>query len=172
MKDWRISTFNGVLLAAYFVPTWTLAALKIAASPVSGFFDRSNIALAMFGSDQLFLSPAQMIRFSWLLALSKFVVAAFFLVFLLVVVRDALVRKGGIGETLGFALGLGGIISFASLLAASYVHEVDATRLHATEFLLLAGGAIMLLVEDIAAQAKQDDTSLLGGDIASRSETA
>jgi len=172
MKDWRIGTFNGVLLAAYFVPTWTLAALKIADAPVRGFYDRSNIALAMFGSDQLFLSPASMIRLSWMLALSKIVVAAFFLVFLLVVVRDALTRKGGTGETLGFALGLGGIISFVSLLAATYVHEVDATRLHATEFLLLAGGAIILLIEDIGSQAKADDVPQLNEDIAVRSEAA
>ncbi len=26
--DWRISTFNGALLAAYFVPTWTIVALQ------------------------------------------------------------------------------------------------------------------------------------------------
>lgn len=152
MTDRRISTFNGVLLAAYFIPCWTLAALKICASPVSGFFDRANIAIAMFSSDQLFLSHAAMIRLAWLLALSKVVVAAFFLLFLLVVLRDALTRKGGTGEALGFALGLGGIISFTSLLAASYVHEADAVRLHATEFLMLAGGAIMLLVEDAVSQ--------------------
>jgi len=27
--DWRISTVNGVLLAAYFIPSWTISALKI-----------------------------------------------------------------------------------------------------------------------------------------------
>ena len=26
--NWRISSFNGVLLAAYFIPTWTIIALQ------------------------------------------------------------------------------------------------------------------------------------------------
>jgi len=169
MKDWRISTFNGILLAAYFIPSWTLAALKIAVSPVRGFYDRPNIALAMFSSDHLFLTPTGMIRLSWLLALSKVVVAAFFLAFLLLIVRDALTRRGGTSEALGFALGLGGIISFASLMAASYVHEMDATRLHATEFLLLAGGAILLLVEDMVSHARSGQTALPSGRVASGS---
>ena len=27
--NWRISSFNGALLAAYFIPTWTIVAFKI-----------------------------------------------------------------------------------------------------------------------------------------------
>ena len=29
LRDWRISSFNGALLAAYFIPTWTIVAFKI-----------------------------------------------------------------------------------------------------------------------------------------------
>jgi hypothetical protein len=162
MKDWRIGTINGVLLACYFIPSWTLAALKITVSPVQGFYDRANIATAMYASDYLPLSSLQMIRFAWLVALSKFVVAAFFLVFLILTVREALMRKGGAEEALGFALALGAAISLFGLIAASIVHEPDALRLHATELLLLLGAGILLLVENAATQVKQSKTVLLG----------
>ena len=49
--NWRISTFNGALLAAYFVPTWTIAAFRIAASPVQGFYERPNISIALYLND-------------------------------------------------------------------------------------------------------------------------
>jgi hypothetical protein len=38
--DWRISSFNGALLAAYFIPTWTIVAFKIIISPIHGLYER------------------------------------------------------------------------------------------------------------------------------------
>ncbi len=145
--DWRLSTFNGALLASYFIPAWTIAALKIWISPVSGLFDRSNIAPGMFISDHLSSTVLQTVRFAWLLALGKFIVVAFFLVFLVLIVRELVRRKGSCDEALGFALLLGGIISMASLLAASAVGELEALRLHASETLVLIGAAIVLVID-------------------------
>ena len=34
--NWRISSFNGALLAAYFIPAWTMVAYKIVVSPIHG----------------------------------------------------------------------------------------------------------------------------------------
>jgi hypothetical protein len=146
-KDWRISTYNGVLLACYFIPSWALSAMKIWISPIRGFYDRTNIAAAMYVSDFLNLSPIGTIRLAWLLALGKVIVAAFFLVFLLLVIRAAIRNKGGADEALAFALGLGAFISMASLIAASKVGELAALRLHASEALLLIGAAIILIVD-------------------------
>lgn len=146
-KDWRISTYNGVLLACYFIPSWALSAMKIWVSPIRGFYDRTNIAAAMYVSDFLTLSPIGTIRIAWLLALGKVIVAAFFLVFLLLVIRAAIRNKGGADEALAFALGLGAFISMASLIAASKVGEMAALRLHASEALLLIGAAIILIVD-------------------------
>ncbi len=146
-RDWRISTFNGALLASYFIPAWTIAALKIWISPIRGLYDRANIAPAMYVSDNLALSAITTIRLAWLLALAKVTVAAFFLVFLLLIVRESIRKKGNCDEALGFALGLGGLISMMSLLAASQVGELAALRLHASESLLLIGAAILLIVD-------------------------
>lgn len=152
-KDWRISTFNGTLLACYFVPSWTISALKIWISPIRGFYDRTNIAAAMYVSDYLSLPAMGTIRLAWLLALGKVTVAAFFLVFLLLVIRAAIRNKGGADEALAFALGLGAFISMASLIAASKVGELGALRLHASESLLLIGAAILLIIDTDPAAA-------------------
>jgi xanthine/uracil/vitamin C permease (AzgA family) len=157
-QGWRISTFNGVLIAAYFIPVWTISALKVWISPIRGFYDRSNIAAAMYVSDFLSLNAVNTVRVAWLLALGKVMVAAFFLVFLLMVVREALRKKGSCDEALAFALGLGAFISMASLIAASKVGEIAALRLHASEALLLIGAAILLIVDGdpAAARARKD----------------
>ena len=44
----RISTFSGALLAAYFIPAWTITAFKIVTSPIHGLYERPNISLALF----------------------------------------------------------------------------------------------------------------------------
>jgi hypothetical protein len=160
-RDWRISTFNGTLLACYFIPSWTISAMKIWISPIHGFYDRSNIAAAMYVSDYLSLPAMGTIRLAWLLALGKVTVAAFFLVFLLLVIRAALRNKGGADEALAFALGLGAFISMASLIAASKVGELAALRLHASESLLLIGAAILLIIDadPAVAPSREEQTS-------------
>lgn len=147
VKDWRLSTFNGVLLAAYFIPAWTISALKIWISPVRGLFDPANAAVGMFFSDHFSWTGLQTIRFAWLLALGKIVVAAFFLVFLILVVRESVRRKASCDEALSYALLLGGVISMASMFAASALGEAEALRLHASETLALIGAGIILLVD-------------------------
>ena len=146
-KDWRISTFNGALLASYFIPAWTIAALKIWISPIRGLYDRANIAPAMYVSDNLVLPAVYTIKFAWLLALCKMTVVGFFLAFLVLIVRESVRRKGSCDEALAFALGLGALISMMSLFAASQVGELAALRLHASESLLVIGAAILLIVD-------------------------
>ena len=159
-RAWRISTVNGTLLACYFIPSWTISALKIWISPIRGFYDRTNIAAAFYVSDFLSLSAMDTIRVAWLLALGKVIVAAFFLVFLLLVIRVAIRRKGGCDEALAFALGLGAFISMASLIAASKVGEMAALRLHASESLLLIGAAILLIIDtDPAVVASREEAT-------------
>lgn len=75
-RGWRISTVNGALLACYFVPTWTISAFKIWISPIRGFYDRSNISIAMYVSDYVNLPAIGSIRIAWLLALGKVTAAA------------------------------------------------------------------------------------------------
>jgi len=145
--NWRISSFNGVLLAAYFIPVWTIVAFRIITSPIQGLFERPNVAVGLFISDHLHLATASTIRAAWLLALGKFTVVAFFAVFLAMGTRASIRRAGGTNEPLALALLIGSVISFASMLMASQVGELQALRLHVTELLMLLGTATVLLVE-------------------------
>jgi|ERR1700733_4286380 hypothetical protein len=145
--NWRISSFNGVLLAAYFIPTWTLIALRTMISPIHGLYERPNVAMGLFASDHLHLGALTTVRFAWLLALGRFTVVAFFAIFLVLMIRASIRKTDGGGEALGIALAIGSVISFASMVMASQVGEPEALRLHATELLMLLGTAIVLLVE-------------------------
>lgn len=145
--NWRISTFNGALLAAYFIPTWTIIAFRIMVAPVHGFYERPNVSVALFLSDHMQLAAVSTVRFAWLLALGKLTVVAFFAVFLVLITRATIRRTGGCDEALGMALAIGSAISLGSMMMASKVGETAALRLHATELLLLLGTAIVLVVE-------------------------
>jgi hypothetical protein len=145
--NWRISSFNGALLAAYFIPTWTIVAFKIMVSPIHGLYERPNISVGLFISDHLQLAAITTIRAAWLLALGKLTVVAFFALFLILITRASIRKTGGGDEALAMALTIGSVISFASMVMASQVGEVQALRLHATELLMLLGTAIVLLVE-------------------------
>jgi hypothetical protein len=162
--NWRISSFNGALLAAYFIPTWSIVAFKIMISPIHGLYERPNISVALFISDHLQLTAMTTIRFAWLLALGKLTVVAFFAIFLVFIARASIRKAGGCDEALAMALAIGSVISFASMVMASQVGETQALRLHATELLLLLGTAVVLLVERPAQQIDRrvtlDDLSL------------
>jgi hypothetical protein len=145
--NWRISSFSGALLAGYFIPTWAMVAFNIVLSPVHGFYERPNIAVALFMSDHLQLAGMAMVRMAWLLALGKLTAVAFFVIFLVFLTRAAIRRTGGADEALAIALSIGSVISFASMVMASRVGETAALRLHATELLMLLGTAIVMLVE-------------------------
>ncbi len=158
--NWRISSFNGALLAAYFIPTWTMVAFKIMVSPIHGLFEQPNISVALFISDHLQLAAIGTVRMAWLLALGRLTVVAFFAVFLLLIARASVRKTGGGNEALALALAIGSVISFASMMMASQVGETAALRLHATELLMLLGTAIVLLVEQPVKPAPQVQLSL------------
>ncbi len=147
VQSWRISTFTGVLLACYFVPTWTMFSFRIMVSPIQGFYERPNISLALFLNDYLQLSSFGTVRYAWLLALAKLTVVAFFAVFLVFITQPKIRKSGGCDEALAMALGIGGAISFAGMMMAWKVGEFSAMRLHITELLLLMGVAIVMAIE-------------------------
>ena len=146
-RNWRIGSFNGVLLAAYFIPAWTLVAFQIVVSPVHGLYDRPSISVALFVSDHLHLFGMATVRIAWLLALARITTVAFFAIFLVFLATAVIRKRGRADEALGIALAIGSVLSFASMVMASQVGETAALKLHATELLLLLGTAILLLLE-------------------------
>jgi len=153
-RHWRIGSVNSALLAAYFIPAWTMVAFNIFVAPVHGLYERPSVAVALFLSDQLQMSGMGTVRAAWLLALGRLTVVGFFAIFLALLAIPRTRRSGASDEALGIALAIGSLISFASMVMASKVHEMAALRLHATELLLLLGAAIVLLIERPAAAPK------------------
>jgi len=145
--SWRISSFNGVLLAAYFIPTWTIVAFNIMVSPIHSLFERPSIGIAIFISDHLHLAAVGTVRAAWMLALGRLVVVAFFAIFVVLAFNPKIRKFGGCDEALSIALGIGCLISFVSMLAASLAGEGAALRLHASELLVMLGTVIVLTLE-------------------------
>jgi hypothetical protein len=146
-KNWRISSFSGVLLAAYFIPTWAIIAWDIVASPVRGLFERPSVSVALYVTDHLQLPTMTAVRFAWLLALGRLTVVAFFALFVVFALRGFIRRQSGGSEALAIALTIGSVISFASMLMASQVGEIQALRLHASELLVMIGTGIVMLFD-------------------------
>lgn len=145
--NWRISSFNGALLASYFIPTWAIIAFRIIETPVRGLFERPNVSAAFYLGDHLQWAAVGLIRAAWFIALGRLTVVAFFALFLVLLCRPKIRTSGGANEALSIALGLGSLMSFALMLMASKVGEAEAVRLHATELLMMLGAAIVLVVE-------------------------
>jgi len=150
--NWRISSFSGVLLAAYFIPNWAMIAWRIVMSPVRGLFERPSVSVALYATDHLQLPTMTAVRFAWLLALGRLTVVAFFALFLVLTARSLIRKQGSGSEALAIALTIGSVISFASVLMASQVGEIEALRLHATELLMMLGTGVVMLFERPAPQ--------------------
>jgi len=158
---WRISAFNGALLAAYFIPTWTIIAFNIMVSPIHSFYDRPSVAIALFISDNFHWTAMPTIRLAWILALARVTTAAFFALFLVFLTRPSIRKSGGCNEALAFALAIGSVLSFISMVLAAKVGETEALRIHASELLVLLGTAIVMAVEK-PAQATVEATAPTG----------
>ena len=145
-SNWRISSFNGALLAAYFIPVWTIIAFSIMVSPIHGLYERPSVSIALYASDYLHLGKMATVRLAWLLA--RITVVAFVAVFLAMAAFSPLRKSSsGADEALAVALCLGSVLSFASMMMASRVGEIEAMRMHASELLMLLGTAIVMLFE-------------------------
>jgi hypothetical protein len=147
LNNWRISSFNGVLLACYFIPSWTIIAFRIMVSPIHSFYERPNVSVAFFISDYLHFGAIGTVRAAWLLALGRLTVVGFFAIFLVLVSLPRVRKSAGCDEALAIALSIGSVICFALMVMASQVREIEALRLHATELLLLLGTAVVLTLE-------------------------
>jgi len=163
MSNWRIGSFNGALLAAYFIPVWGMIAYNIVFAPVHALYEQPNISAALFVSDHLHVAGMNLVRLAWLLALARFAAIAFLAVFLVLLCWPSARKSGACDEALGIALGIGSLLSFACMVMASKVGETGALRLHATELLLMLGTAIVLVMER-PAQRKTATNALSFGE--------
>ncbi len=138
---------NFALIGCYFAPTWGGDALRALTSPFSGFDDRVHAAAASYFREMFDFGLDGLLRISSVLAGIKFVVAAAFVAYLIEFARAVVMRREPNRETLDtvLLLAVGAMVIWA--LPAFALDDAGMIRLYATQFMLIAGAAIVIMIE-------------------------
>ena len=144
---------NLALVSAYFVPAWGHAALRALTSPYGGFEDRAHSVAAIYIRDLFDFGLAGMIRTSQTLAGIKLVITAAFVAYVIEFARALVRRQQPDRATVDVVL-LSALAACGLWIVPTLWHGDPAlVRLQATEFLLLAGAAVIIVVERQIAQS-------------------
>ena len=147
--------YNFALVSAYFVPAWGHDALRVLTSPFNGFENRAHAVAASYFRDVFDLGLAGLIRASGMLAGLKLVIAAAFLAYLIEFARALAMRREPNRETVDVVLLLALGAAFLWIVPTLTLGDPALIRLQATQFLLLVGAAIVIMVERHIAQSAQ-----------------
>jgi uncharacterized membrane protein len=143
----RLGPVNVVLLSVYFAPVWGIDAIRALVSPFSGLEDRAHAAAAIYVGQFFDLQLDGLMRTANVLAGVKLVIAAGFLAYVIEFARALAVGREVDRETLDVVLiaAAGAIIVWA--LPTLAFEDAGLTRLYATQLALVAGAAVMIVVE-------------------------
>jgi hypothetical protein len=154
---------NLAVVSAYFVPAWGHAALRVLTSPYNGFEDRAHSVAAILVRDLFDLGLTGLIRTSEMLAGLKMVIAAAFVAYLIEFARALVTGREANRETVDIVLLSALVTCGLWIVPVLRLGDAGLIRLQATEFLLLIGAAIVIMVE------RQIERSALGPARADRS---
>ncbi len=138
---------NAVLVSLYFVPVWGGDALRALTSPYNGFEDRVQATAAIYFRHLFDFGLDGLVRTSHVLAGIKFVVAMAFAAYVIDFARALVMRREPNRETIDVALLLAATTIMIWAWPALGTGEAGLIRLHATQFLLLTGAMIVIMVE-------------------------
>jgi hypothetical protein len=154
---------NFALVSAYFVPAWGHDALRVLTSPYNGFEDPAHTAAAVYFRDMFDLGLVGLIRVSETLAGVKMVVTAAFVAYLIEFARALATRREPNRETVDVVLLLALCAVGVWIMPTLMTGDPELIRLQATQFLLLIGAAIVIMIE---RQVAESATVPAEGDIA------
>jgi hypothetical protein len=164
---------NFALVSAYFVPAWGHDALRALTSPYNGFEDRAHAVVAVYFRDVFDLGLTGLIRTSEMLAGLKMVIAAAFVAYLIEFARSLVMRREPNRETVDVVLLLALATSMLWTLPTLKMGDPALIRLQATQFLLLVGAAVVIMIERHLAEAVQSrSTSAAASSMAASSMAA
>jgi hypothetical protein len=150
-----LGLINFALVSAYFVPAWGHDALRVLTSPYNGFEDRAHAVAAVYYRDVFDFGLAGLIRTSELLAGIKMVIAAAFLAYLIEFARAVVTRREPNRETVDVVLLLALTGAFIWMLPTLKLGDPDLVRLQATQFLLLIGAAVVIMIDRFIEERAQ-----------------
>jgi len=148
MRRWPcIGSVNAALIAIYFSIAWGSQGYAALISPFMGLDDPAHWTAAAYFRDLLDLRVGGFTRAGALLGGVKFSVAAAFAAYLILFFGGLMVGREPAREIIESVLTLAviGILIFA--VPALAAGDAGATRLYATELLMVIGAAIVLIVE-------------------------
>jgi hypothetical protein len=153
----RLGAVNAAIVALYFAPVWGGDGLRALISPFHGFDDRVHAVAASYLREMLDLGLTGLMHTSSVLAGLKFVIAIGFLAYFIDFARALVVGRDVNRETLDVVL----VFAVATLMLWAWPAlgsgEPVLIRLHATQFLLLSGAMIVILIERHLEEAKASE---------------
>jgi hypothetical protein len=159
----RLGAANAALISLYFALVWGTESLRAMTSPFYGFEDHLHAVAAGYYRARFDLGLDGVLRVSSGLAGIKFVIAIGFIAYLIDFARALVVGREPNRETLDAVLLLASIAIMLWAWPAFGSGDGGLIRLHATQFLLLTGAMIVLLVErqiEEAARSPADMASV------------
>jgi hypothetical protein len=143
----RLGAVNAAVVSIYFGLVWGRGSVRALVSPFHGFEDPSQAAAVGYFRNLFELTLDGVIRCAQVLAGIKLVVAAAFLAYLIDFARAVVMRREPNRETLDW------VLLFASLTVVLWAWpalrsgDPGLIRLHATQFLLLTGAMVVVVIE-------------------------
>jgi len=143
----RLGAVNAALISVYFGPVWGRDALRALTSPFYGFQDRAHAVAASYYRALFDFGLDGLVRTASLLSGLKFVIAIGFFAYLIDFARGLAVGREPNRETLDTVLVLAAVAIMFSAWPALGSGDGDLIRLYATQFLLLTGAMIVIVLE-------------------------
>jgi hypothetical protein len=143
----RLGSVNAAIVALYFAPVWGRDGLNALLSPFYGFEDRVQATAAGYFRALLDLGLDGLARTSSVLAAVKFVIAIGFVAYLIDFARALTTGRDVNRETMDCVLALAIIALVLWAWPALGSGAADLIRLHATQFLLLCGAMVLIVIE-------------------------
>jgi hypothetical protein len=143
----RLGSVNAAIVALYFAPVWGRDGLRALMSPFHGFEDRAQAVAASYFRELFDLGLSGLMNTSNALAGLKFVIAIGFLAYLIDFARALVVGRETNRETLDFVLLIASVAFMLWAWPALGSGDPALIRLHATQFLLLMGAMVVIVIE-------------------------
>jgi hypothetical protein len=143
----RLGPVNAALVSLYFALIWGSEGLQALISPYSGFEDPLHATAAAYFRGLFNFGLDGLIRTANVLAGVKFVMAIAFVAYLIDFGRALVMRREPNRETLDVVLLLASCTLMLWAWPALGSGDGGLIRVHATQFLLLTGAMIVIMVE-------------------------
>ena len=143
----RLGCVNAALISCYFAPVWGGDAIRVLRSPFNGFEDPLHSTAAIYFRNLFDFTLDGLVRTSSVLAGIKFVIAIAFLAYLIDFARALVMRREPNRETLDVVLLLASSVLMLWAWPAFAAGDAALIRLEMTQFLLLTGALIVIVIE-------------------------